>query len=62
MSLEACPVCGHAVSTTNARCHHCSVSPRTIFRPGGLKAIRLMHVVLFCIVAAMAIAIWATIH
>src|ERR1700677_4821287 len=28
MSLEACPTCGYAVSTTNSRCRHCSALPQ----------------------------------
>jgi predicted nucleic acid-binding Zn ribbon protein len=30
MPLEACPVCGYAVSTTTSQCRHCAESPKSI--------------------------------
>jgi hypothetical protein len=28
MSLEACPTCGYALSTTTAECRHCSTAAK----------------------------------
>jgi len=57
MSLEACPTCGYAVSTTNPRCHHCHGAPEESPRAKKFNTISPANFLLFWILSMSLIFI-----
>ena len=57
MSLEACPTCGYAVSTTIPRCHHCHGAPEESPPAQNFNAVSPVNFLLFWIVSMSLIFI-----
>jgi len=47
MSLEACPICGYAVSIETSKCRHCEEASKSIFSSGIVKSANPLFVWVF---------------